>query len=70
MLNVAASLQQQLGRFLRKKRGALTYEQFARRVGVSKSTLQRMELGEQNVTLDTLEQLKTRLKCRMSDIFS
>ena len=70
MRNVAASLQQQLGRFLRKKRGALTYEQFARRVGVSKSTLQRMELGEQNVTLDTLEQLKTRLKCRMSDIFS
>ena len=67
---MAASLQQQLGRFLRKKRGALTYEQFARRVGVSKSTLQRMELGEQNVTLDTLEQLKTRLKCRMSDIFS
>lgn len=69
MLNVAASLHQQLGWFLRKERGALTYQQFARKVGVSKSTLHRMELGEQNVTLETLEQLTKRLKCSLSDIF-
>ena len=69
MLGVAASLHQQLARFLRKERGALTYEQFARKVGVSKSTLHRMELAEQNVTLDSLEQITRRLKCRLSDIF-
>jgi DNA-binding Xre family transcriptional regulator len=64
-----ANLQQQLSRFLREKRGEMTYAQFARRTGISLATLQRLETGEQNVTLKTLEQLTKRLKCKMSDIF-
>jgi DNA-binding Xre family transcriptional regulator len=47
----------------------LTYAQFARKVGLSDSTLYRMEMGEQNVTLKTLEQICDRLKCRVSDLF-
>ncbi len=69
MQNVAASLQQRLGKYLRKRRGKLTYEQFARKVGISKSTLQRMELGQQNVTLVTLGQLLKRLKCSAGEVF-
>ncbi len=69
MQNVAASLQQRLGKYLRKRRGKLTYEQFARKVGISKSTLQRMELGQQNVTLVTLGQLLKRLKCSAEEVF-
>jgi DNA-binding Xre family transcriptional regulator len=66
---MAQRLAKQLGAFLRKKRGELTYEQFSRKVGISDSTLHRMELGEQNVTLKTLEQICSRLKCSICDIF-
>jgi DNA-binding Xre family transcriptional regulator len=37
-------------------------------MGVSDSTLRRMEMGEQNVTLKTLEQISDRLKCSISEM--
>ena len=42
---------------------------FARRLGISKSSLNRMEMGEQNVSLKTLERLCARLKCDIADLF-
>jgi transcriptional regulator with XRE-family HTH domain len=66
---MAASLQTRLGRFLRRRRGHLSLPAFARKLGVSKSSLQRMELGEQNVTLKTLDLLLKRLKCGVSEVF-
>jgi transcriptional regulator with XRE-family HTH domain len=66
---MAVSMQQQLGRFLRKKRAGLSYPAFARKLGVSSSSLHRMEMGEQNVTLKTLEFLLKRFKCSIRDIF-
>jgi len=66
---VPSSLQKQLGQFLRKKRGNKSYPEFARQVGVASSSLQRIEMGEQNVTLKTLEHLMKRLKCSIRDIF-
>ncbi len=66
---VAQRLAKQLGAFLRKKRGNLTYQQFSRKMGISDSTLHRLEMGEQNVTLKTLEQICSRLKCKVSDLF-
>jgi transcriptional regulator with XRE-family HTH domain len=56
---MADRLAKQLAVFLRKKRGELTYQQFSRKIGISDSTLHRMELAEQNVTLKTLEQIAT-----------
>jgi DNA-binding Xre family transcriptional regulator len=67
---MAASMQRQLGEFLRKRRGDLSYPAFARKLGISSSSLHRMEMGEQNVTLKTLELLLKRLKCSVSDIFA
>jgi len=66
---VARRLAKQLGAFLRKKRGDLTYQQFSRKMGISDSTLQRLEMGEQNVTLKTMEQICDRLKCNVADLF-
>ncbi len=66
---VPRKLRTQLGAFLRKQRGDLTFAQFARRIGVSKSTLQRLEQGEQNITVDTLEHLLAKLSARMSEVF-
>ena len=59
----------QLAKFLREKRGDLTFQQFSKKVGLSDSTLHRMEMAEQNVTLKTLEQICDRLKCKISDVF-
>jgi DNA-binding Xre family transcriptional regulator len=69
LLDVAQRLAVQLAAFLRKRRGDLTYAQFARKVGLSDSTLHRLEMGEQNVTLKTLEHICRRLKCRVGDVF-
>jgi DNA-binding Xre family transcriptional regulator len=66
---MAQRLAKQLGSFLRQKRGNLTYQQFSRKIGISSSTLHRLEMGEQNVTLKTLEQLCSRFKCKLSDLF-
>jgi len=63
------ALAKQLAAFLRQKRGGLTFKQFSRKTGISDSTLHRLELGEQNITLNTLEQICDRLKCSMAEIF-
>jgi DNA-binding Xre family transcriptional regulator len=62
-------LRQQLAEFLKKKRADQTFQEFARKIGLSDSTLQRIEMKEQNVTIDTLEHIVHRLRCRVSDIF-
>jgi putative transcriptional regulator len=67
--SVPRKLRSQLGAFLKQKRGEMTYAQFSRRIGISKSTLQRLEQGEQNITVDTLEQLLGKLSAGMSDVF-
>ena len=64
---MAASLQKRLGRFLRKQRGTMSLPAFARKLGISSSSLHRMEMGDQNVTLKTLELLLKRLKCSLSE---
>lgn len=59
----------QLSRFLRARRGEMTLVQYARKLGISKSSLNRMEMGQQNVTLETLDTLCERLKCKVGDLF-
>jgi transcriptional regulator with XRE-family HTH domain len=61
-------LRKQLAEFLNRKRGDQTFQQFARKMGLSDSTLQRIEMMEQNVTIDTLQHIVNRLGCRVSDI--
>jgi DNA-binding Xre family transcriptional regulator len=67
---MAVSMQKQLGQYLRKRRGEMTLPAFARKLGISSSSLHRMEMGEQNVTITTLERLLKRLKCNVSDVFN
>jgi transcriptional regulator with XRE-family HTH domain len=66
---VRYQLRKQLAEFLKKKRGNQTFQQFARKISLSDSTLQRIEMMEQNVTIDTLQHIMNRLGCRVSDIF-
>ena len=65
---MARKLQKQLGSFLRKRRGELTLMQFSKKLGISDATLHRLEQGEQNVTITTLERLSERLKCKVGEM--
>ena len=64
------SLDKQFGRFLRDKRGEASYSVFARKLGISASTLHRLENAEQSVTLGKLEDILARLKVEARDVFS
>jgi transcriptional regulator with XRE-family HTH domain len=63
------TLDNQLAIFLRKRRGEITYAAFARKLGITPSSLFRLENCQQSITLKTLEQIMDRLKCSWSDIF-
>jgi len=67
---VPGKLERQLAVFLRQKRGDLPYAKFSKRVGLPPSTLHRLEMCQQSITLSRLEQIMKRLKCSMTDIFS
>jgi transcriptional regulator with XRE-family HTH domain len=60
---------ERLAYYLRTLRGDEGQIAFARRIGVSQSTLQRLEMAEQNVGLDTLERICMRLHCEIGDLF-
>ena len=58
------NLDRQLADFLRKERGALSYAEFARRVGLSHTTLHRIERGEHHLTLNKLETVLTDVEMK------
>lgn len=63
------SLDKQFGRFLRQRRGDASYAVFARQLGISASTLYRLETGEQSVTLGKMGEILVRLKADVRDVF-
>ena len=62
-------LRKQLAEFLKKTRGEMTFAQFEKKMGISASSLHRIEICYQNVTLDMLETITARLKVSVSEIF-
>jgi len=63
------TLDQKLARFLRLQRGTMTFAQFSRKLGVSGSTLHRIENGQQSATLERLQQFLRALRCDYEDVF-
>ncbi len=62
-------LDRQLARFLRKARGSLSYAAFAKKTGVSYTTLHHIERGEHHLTLNKLETILDKLKVKLGDVF-
>jgi DNA-binding XRE family transcriptional regulator len=63
------SLSTKLANRLKTIRGKQTQGEFARKLGISRATLNRLESATQNTTLKTLEQLTKSLKCSIEDLF-
>jgi transcriptional regulator with XRE-family HTH domain len=55
--------------FLRKRRGSQTYRDFAPTLGMSSSTLHRLENLEQSITLAKLHAIARRLRTTVEEIF-
>ena len=62
-------LEKQLAAFLRKERGELSYARFSKKVGISHTTLHRIERGEHHLTLSKLETVIEKLGVCLKDIF-
>lgn len=62
-------LRQRLAKFIREKRGDLSQREFARKIGVTQSTIMRIENLDQNVTLKTLETLCRAFRADIGDLF-
>ena len=62
------TLAEKLGKCLRQMRGEIPQVIFAKRLGVSKSSFNRIELGEQNVSLKMLEVMCNKLKCDVTEL--
>jgi len=62
-------LEKRLAKNLKKIRGELSQAEFARKLGISRPSLTRLENADQNVTLKTLEQITRSLKCDMNTLF-
>jgi len=63
-------LRERLAIFVRTQRGDMPQRRFARRIGVAQSTIMRIENQEQNVTLDTLEQLCKAFHVDIAGLFA
>ncbi len=63
------SLAKILAENLRVRRGNLTQETFARKLGISRATLTRLENASQNTTIKTLEQISKALRCHVRELF-
>ncbi|TAL07507.1 MAG: XRE family transcriptional regulator [Verrucomicrobia bacterium] len=66
---VRRNLDRQLATYLKKARGGLSYAAFGKKVGLSHTTLHRLERGEHHLTLNKLETVLNKLKIRMKDVF-
>ena len=62
-------LDRQLAKFLRTARGSLSYADFGKKVGISHTTLHRIERGEHHLTLSKLETILDKLKVKLRDVF-
>ena len=63
-------LEEKLADFLKKTRGETSYAEFAKKTGLTPSTLFRLENRQQSITLGRLEEVMTKLKVNLQDIFA
>jgi transcriptional regulator with XRE-family HTH domain len=64
------TLDKEVASFLRKRRGQTPYAAFAKKLGMTASSLHRLENCQQSLTLKKLQQVMDRLKVDLADIFT
>jgi transcriptional regulator with XRE-family HTH domain len=62
-------LQKRLSKKLKTLQGEMTQREFAKKLGITAASLNRLEQGTQNITLATLQTICDRLKCDIAYLF-
>jgi len=62
-------LEKKFAAFLKERRGEQPRAAFSGKLGMSESTLFRLEQGEQSATLRLIYEVTKRLKCTLRDVF-
>jgi len=62
-------LRKRLAKFMRFRRGDMALRVFAKKHGLSFSSVSRIEKLEQNVTIDTLEEICKAFRCDIDELF-
>jgi len=65
---VSNPLAKSLSENLRKRRGELSYAQFAQKLGVSKSLAHKLETSGEGVTLATVYKIACALGCSVEEL--
>lgn len=65
----AAHLSDRLAKNIRNRRGDSPQRAFAKTLGISQSTLNKIENKNGNVKLDTLDTMCKQLKCDIGELF-
>ena len=63
-----ANLRKNLAANVRHIRGEQTQQMFARKAGIHQATINRIEQGTQNITIDTIQKLCDGLKCTAGEL--
>lgn len=63
------TLGERLAKNLKAHRGSLNQTEFARKLGVSRATVTRLENSSQNTTLKTLDRISKSLHCDIGELF-
>lgn len=68
---MTATLQQQLGKALRRRREALGFSQesYADEIGMHRTYYSAVERGEKNLQLDTLQKICSGLRTTLWEVF-
>lgn len=68
---MTATLQQQLGKALRRRREALGFSQesYADQIGMHRTYYSAVERGEKNLQLDTLQKICSGLRTTLWEVF-
>jgi DNA-binding Xre family transcriptional regulator len=68
ILQAMVDLHKNLSENMRKLRGDASQTAFAKKTGLNQASINRIELQQQNVTINTLQKLCERLKCKVGDL--
>jgi len=63
-----SNLRKNLAKKIKALRGKSTQRDFADKIGISHATVNRMEQETENITIDTIQTICKKLKCKAGDL--
>lgn len=69
IMAVMGDIARKLAKRIKELRGDVTQREFAKKLNINVGTLNRIEQGQENITLKTIQRMCTSLKCSVGSLF-